>query len=271
MIYPRQVKLKLRYIIILALRIKNISENERNKLKVLSDAQTISITREAFKFVDGKDCDVEWGIDRKLTYIVLLNSIIIRVFSVLYWTINSSKLPTYYFKPKNVSKKPSIFYILPKNGPKILYESYVRKLEHSFQFILYSEGFIPEGLPGYTRNQIKISRKKIRGYVNTFKDILTAKGYVYDIILTYRKHCDLPVIKNIADAIYDNNIDIHLSKQQTNALEICAAIKAIDGNVPVVADIMEEVYRADYIICPTEDDFQGGVQLAISEKRNVAV
>jgi len=267
-LYTRQVKLKLGSVIKGAFRIKNISNGNKENIKIITDMQTIAVFKEAFLFLGFKTGNIHWKANIFLTACISLNSIIMRAIAIIRIFIVPSKMPKEYFYKHMSAKAQSIALTIPQRGSEDFLSSYVSKFNKS-NIILYSLGQLDITPNEYKRIKIKKTVRRFNGFFNIRSIGLTLESYIDDILLINKAHPDLSISLDIVSAIFLNRIDVVISKNQTNPLEIYLAKEAKRKRVFILADIMEEVYYCDTAICSSEIDITESLKLALSNNSRI--
>ncbi len=268
-LYTRQIKLKLGHVIRCALKLKKLSLESSQGFHIITDKQTSSIMKAAFLFLEFDSDKIFWKINKSLTFCVTLNAIIMRFFALIRMYFSSSKLPKEYFFKCSDPSLPTILYILTKVKPEELYQTYIQTLEPKFNILLYNPGpsdFTPKD---FSKIKFKTTISLLRGFFGHKYLFLNEDSYLADIILVFRDHADLIKSVDVVNSLYSNRIDIHISKQQTNALEAYVAQEAKKRGIFVLADVMEEVFHCDSAICPSAMDDTQSLRMALTDSKKI--
>ncbi len=97
-LYNRQVKLKIAGVLKCAYRIRNLTIDIENNIEVITDRQTVSIMEEAFRFLDYAPKNITWKTSNSLTACITINSIIMRLASLIKMLFSPSNLPKKYYQ-----------------------------------------------------------------------------------------------------------------------------------------------------------------------------
>jgi hypothetical protein len=261
-IYTRQVKLRLAEAIKTALQVHEWSLCQDKNIEIVSDAQTIAIIYETLSFLGVNNKKIKWKRQSSLTFIVTVNSVLMRLAAVIKTTISKSKLPKTYYKNQYNQHNPTVLVTLPSSNSKRFFNSYVKKINH-FNVILYSIGHL-EGPPnGYESIPIKITNKSFLGLFSIF-ECCSVESFIADVLLIYNNHVELETCINACEVIFDNErIDVLLNRQQCNIVNNYFAILARKLNISIVSDVFEEVYTCDAAILGCEANLAGVIKLAL--------
>lgn len=263
-LYPRQVKLKLEGVLRSALRIKNFVNNSEENIEIVTDRQTASIMKEAFIFLNYTPDNLIWNLNGPLSLCITINSIFMRSFALIKMYISRSKLPSEYFY-KHVSKSaPTVLITTPKNRPADFFSIYLKEFSNEFNIVLYGLGVLDTTPKNYKRIEF---RRRIRGFRGIFKiDNLfwSSDSYIADILLIFKNHADLSMSIDVANSLFRNKIDAHISRCQTNAVDTCLAIEARRNGAYILGDIEEEIYYCDSAVCSSKAEHTESISLAIA-------
>ena len=262
-LYPRQVKLKLAGVIRCVHKIQKIIENRSDKTEIITDFQTAVIFKQAFSFLNLSTDKIYWNTNFILSLCITLNSIVMRFLALVKFLFVSSKLPSEYFYKFVNKSSPTVALTMPMRKPDDFFKSYVSKFKKS-NIILYSCGKFDEVPKEYQVIKIKSRTKKvIKGFFN-FKYIgFTLESYIADILLIYKNHADLTISINIVDKMLSHKVDAVISRNQTLPLEVYLVEKSKKKNIFILADLMEEVYYCDAVVCPSKIDLHDTAKLAL--------
>ncbi len=263
-LYPRQIKLKLGYLLICALRVRVLSINSEESIEIVTDRQTASIMKAAFLFLNYTPKNITWKLSGLLTFYVTINSLIMRSAAIVKMHLSPSTLPSEYFYKFLDPNIPTVLYVLPKVRPEDLITTYVEQLDTRFNIILYSMGSLNLTPNNYERVEFKKTTSFLRGVFKTKNLFWTSDSYITDITLIYKNHADLIRSVDVVNAIFSNRIDAHISKQQTNALETYLSIEAQKRSIFILADIMEEVFYCDSAVCSSASQKTESLELALA-------
>ena len=96
-----------------------------------------------------------------------------------------------------------------------------------------------------------------------------AQSYIADTLLIFKNHANLNMSIDAVNALLENNIDIHITRLQTNVLDNYLAIKARQKGVFILGDIQEEIFYCDAAVCPSQSEFTESVKLALADHRKI--
>ena len=122
-------------------RLEGFCHGKPEKIQIITDKQTVSIMNEAVRFLDREIPNLEWKTNFILTSIISLNSLFMRVASLITMHIRKTTLPDYYYFKNTNQNLPTALLALPRRRPEDFYTTYVEELERKFNIILYSHGF----------------------------------------------------------------------------------------------------------------------------------
>ena len=269
-LYPRQVKLKLASVLRCALRLRNLLSTNKEDLEIITDKQTILIMKEAFLFLDFTPTNVKWKENYLLTICITLNSFIMRALAYIKMYVVRSNLPKEYFYKHLDNNAPTVLITLPKNRPEDFFTIYVKNLKGHFNVILYSLGSMPSTPRNYKKVKIKSSISFIKALVNLKNLFSSSKSYISDILLIFNKHADLIFSIDLVKSIYSNKINAHISRLQTNAVDTHLAVEARRKGIFILADVEEEVFYCDHLICPSESEDTESMRLSLSSEGQIS-
>ena len=269
-LYTRQMKLKLAEVLKCAYRIINTANESSQVLEIVSDKQTIEIIKQAFIFLEYKSNKIKWTSKKSLTICISLNSILMRFVAIARMIITPHTLPNVYFVKQISSDLPSILISMPRRRPDDFYKSYIDQLDGLFNIYIYSVGFLKKQLTGY--EQIKVNRSfgMIHGIFKLKYMFLTPDSYIADVLLIFKNHHNLNISLDAVNTIYENKIDAHVSRLQTNVLDNFLAIVAREKKVFVFGDVMEEIFYCDAGVCSSKSNFSESIKLALKNDSQIA-
>ena len=264
-LYPRQVKLKLEGVLRGALRIKNLLDNNQVKTEIITDRQTASIMKEAFLFLNYTPAYVTWKVNRLLTLCITNNSLFMRFFALINMCISRSKLPSEYFYKHVNSNAPTVLITTPKNRPADFFSMYVKEFNDEFNIVLYSLGVLDVTPDNYKRIEFQRTVRALRGIFD-IKNLMWSSGsYIADILLIFKNHADLNMSIDVAKSVFSNQIDAHISRCQTNAVDTYLAIEAQRKGAFILGDMEEEIFYCDSALCPSRSENTLSLRLAVAE------
>ena len=218
-LYTRQTKLKLMGVLNCIHRLEGFCHGKPEKIQIITDKQTVSIMNEAVRFLDREIPNLEWKTNFILTSIISLNSLFMRVASLITMHIRKTTLPDYYYFKNTNQNLPTALLALPRRRPEDFYSTYVEELERKFNIILYSHGFFSTPPKDYLRKTISKRKLSVRGLFS-FKTLLfNHESYIADILIIFKYHFNLNRSINVVDSLYSNKIDILIHRQQTNGID----------------------------------------------------
>jgi len=264
-LYPRQVKLKLEGVLRGALRIRNLLNNNEENTEVITDRQTASIMKEAFLFLNYTPANVTWKVNGLLTLCITINSFFMRFFALVNMCISRSKLPSEYFYKHVNSNAPTVLITTPKNRPADFFSMYVKEFNDEFNIVLYSLGALDITPDNYKRIEFQRTMGVLRGIFN-IKNLMWSSGsYIADILLIFKNHADLSMSNDVANSVFSNQVDAHISRCQTNAVDTYLAIEAQRKGVFILGDMEEEIFYCDSAICPSRSENTKSLGLALAK------
>jgi hypothetical protein len=264
-LYPRQVKLKLDGVLRGALRIRNLSNKSVDNLEVITDRQTALIMKEAFSFLNYQPKNIIWKVNRLLTLCITINSFIMRFFAILNMYISPSKLPSEYFYKHVNANAPTVLITTPKNRPADFFSMYVKEFNNQFNIVLYSLGVLDVTPINFKRIEFKKKKRVLRGIFNVRNLMWTYESYITDILLIYKNHTDLSMGIDVVKSVFNNKIDAHISRLQTNPVDTYLAIEARKRGIFILGDIEEEIFYCDSAVCPSRSENTESVRLAVAK------
>jgi len=269
-LYTRQMKLKLAEVLKCTYRIIRIANESSQALEIVSDKQTIEIIKQAFIFLEYKSNKIKWVSKKSLTLFTSLNSILMRLAAIARMVITPHTLPNVYFVKHISSDLPSILISMPRRRPDDFYNSYINQLDGEFNIYIYSVGFIKKMPAGYKQIKIKRSFAIIHGLFKLKYMFLTPDSYIADVLLIFKNHNNLNISLDAVNTMYENKIDAHISRLQTNVLDNFLAIVARKKRVFVFGDVMEEIFYCDGGVCSSKSNFSESIKLAFKNDSQIA-
>ena len=264
-LYPRQVKLKLDGVLRGALRIRNLLDESADNIEVITDRQTASIMKEAFLFLNYKPTNIIWKINEMLTVCITINSFFMRFFALLKIYISPSKLPREYFY-KHVDKSaPTVLITTPKNRPADFFSTYVKEFNNKFNIILYSMGVLEVTPINYKRIKFKKTKSVLRGIFNVKNLMWTFESYIADVLLIFKNHSDLKMSIDVVNSVFNNKIDAHISRLQTNPVDTYLAVEARKRGIFVLGDVEEEIFYCDSAVILSRSEHTESLSLAVAK------
>ena len=268
-LYTRQTKLKLMGVLNCIHRLEGFCHGKPEKIQIITDKQTVSIMNEAVRFLDREIPNLEWKTNFILTSIISLNSLFMRVASLITMHIRKTTLPDYYYFKNTNQNLPTALLALPRRRPEDFYTTYVEELERKFNIILYSHGFFSTPPKDYLRKTISKRKLSVRGLFS-FKTLLfNHESYIADILIIFKYHFNLNRSINVVDSLYSNKIDILINRQQTNVIDNYLAIKAKNLGIFILGDLFEEIFFCDALVCSSESQNTESVKLAFPSNAKV--
>lgn len=269
-LYPRQVKLKLAGVLRCAFRIRNVSNDSEENIEIITDRQTASIMKEAFLFLNYAPTNITWKIHGLLTSCITINSFIMRSAALVKMYISPSNLPNEYFYKHVDSNASTVLITMPKNRPADFFSMYVEEFSSQFNIVLYSLGFLDITPNNYKRIEFKRTTGILQGIFNIKNLFWSSDSYIADILLIFKKHADLSMSIDVVNSIFPNQIDAHISRLQTNAVDTYLAIEARRRGIFILGDIEEEIFYCDSAVCPSMSENTESVKLALANGGKVA-
>ncbi len=268
-LYTRQMKLKLAEVLKCAHRLINITDESSQDLVIFSDKQTTEIIKLAFLFLEYKSNKIKWTSKKSLTICISLNSILMRFAAIFRMIITHSTLPDKYFVKHMSSDLPSVLISMPRRRPDDFYKSYIDQLEGKFNIYIYSVGFLQKLPAGYKQKKIKRSFGMIHGLFKPKYMFLTPDSFIADVLLIFKNHHNLNISLDAVNTIYENKIDAHISRLQTNVLDNFLAIVAREKKIFVYGDVMEEIFFCDAGVCSSKSNFSESIKLALKNDSQI--
>ena len=268
-LYTRQVKLKLAGVIRGAIRVNNLALDNKDKLTVITDIQSISIMQEAFLFLNLSQENIVWKKSLLLTACISINSLFMRAVALFRMIFASANLPNeYYYKLLN-RNLPTLLLTSPRKRPKDFFSSYIKNLESEFNIIVYCMGFLSYDPDGYKRKSIKRKFGLIRGLFRKEYFLFTVSSYLADVLLIFKNHSNLNLSIDVVKSLYSNEIDIHISRLQTNVIDNYLAIEAKKRGIFVLGDLQEEIFYCDAAVCSSRSENTQALKLALRNKEKI--
>ena len=268
-LYTRQVKLKLAGLLKCAYRIQKLSIDGSETLEIITDRQTASIMNKTFSFLQYDTVNIIWKTNRLLTFLVTVNSFLMRVAAILKMITVQSELPKDYFHKENDTNLPTVLITMPKRRPEDFFLTYVKKLEKQFNIVLYSTGFLETTPKDYKRIKIKQKPGFLRGLFDVKNICFNADSYIADVLLIFKKHYNLSLSIDVVNSIFSNKIDAHVSRLQTNVVDNYLAIEAKRRGIFILGDLMEEIFYCDSAICSSESENTEPFRLSLADDSDV--
>lgn len=270
-LYTRQTKLKLIGVLNCIHRVEGFCIGKTEKIQIITDRQTASIMNEALTFLNKEIPNIEWKTNFILTFVISLNSLLMRFASIVIMNIKKSNLPEYYYKKNTNQNLPTALIALPRRRPEDFYSTYVEELESRFNIILYSHGFFKTPPRGYIRETINNKRQSLRGLFNIKILLFNYESYIADILLIFKYHFNLNRSINVVDSLYTNKVDILINRQQTNVIDNYLAIKAQTLGIFILGDLFEEIFFCDALVCSSESQKTESVKLALPANADIHI
>ena len=263
-LYQRQVKLKLSEVLKCAFRINNLSYKSDKNLEILTDRQTASIMKSAFLFLKKSPSNIVWNESSTLSACITFNSLLMRIAALLKMLITPSTLPNKYFTKKTDKNLPTVLLALPRRRPEDFLATYVEDLEENFNIILYAHGDFKNPPEKYQSVGINRNRSFLKGVFNFKSLYFNTDSYLTDILMIFKHHFNLGISVDVVEALYSNEIDVLINRQQTNVIDNYLAIEARNRGVFILGDIFEEIFFCDSAICSSESQNNDSVKLALN-------
>jgi hypothetical protein len=268
-LYTRQVKLKLAGVIRGAIRVSNFVSDNKDKITIVTDIQSASIMREAFLFLNLSQENIIWKKSLTLTICISINSLLMRAISLFRMIFASTALPNeYYYKLLNPSS-PTLLLTSPRKRPKDFFSSYIKNFEDRFNIIVYCMGFLSYDPSGYQRISIKRKFGLIRGLFRKEYFLFTVSSYIADILIIFKNLANLSHSIDVVKTLYSNEIDVHISRLQTNVIDNYLAIEAKKRGIFILGDLQEEIFYCDAAVCSSRSENTKALELALRDKENI--
>lgn len=268
-LYTRQLKLKLAGVLRCTYRVYNFSKENNQNIEIVSDTQTIAMIKLSLEFLNLSSSKIIWKSNTLLTTCITLNSFIMRSIALIRMLITPSSLPREYFYKFKDPNRPTVLVTMPKRRPEDFFKSYVSNFEKDFNVIFYSIGFLQEPPLGY--KQVKVKRKLgiIQGIFRIKSLCFSAESYIADILMIFKNHSNLNLSIDAVNSVYANKIDVHISRLQTNVVDLYLANEARRRGIFVLGDIMEEIFYCNSVICATKSDVTPSLNLSLSQRGKI--
>ncbi len=268
-LYNRQVKLKIAGVLKCAYRIRNLTIDIENNIEVITDRQTVSIMEEAFRFLDYAPKNITWKTSNSLTACITINSIIMRLASLIKMLFSPSNLPKKYYHKHVDANVPTVLITMPRRKPEDFFSTYVDELADQFNIVLYSHGHLKIAPKGFKSLRVKRTAGIIHGILN-FKNLCcSSESYIYDIVLIFFNHANLSTSIDVVNTIFTNKIDVLINRQQTNVLDNYLTIKAKKRGTFILGDVFEEIFYCDSAICSSKSQHTESLKFALADEDKV--
>ncbi len=268
-LYTRQVKLKIASVLMCAYRIKNLTIDIEKNIEVITDRQTVSIMEEAFRFIDFEPKNISWKTNSLLTACISINSMIMRLASLIKMLFSPCHLPKKYYHKHVDANLPTVVISMPRRNPEDFFSTYVDELEDQFNIVLYSLGPLKKTPKGFQSKRVKRTAGFIHGTLN-FKNLFLSSGsYISDILLIFFNHTNLSTSIDVVNTIFTNKIDLLINRLQTNVLDNYLTIKAKKRDIFILGDVMEEIFYCDSAICSSKSQHTESLKLALADEDKV--
>ena len=268
-LYTRQVKLKIASVLICAYRIRNFAIDIEKNIEVITDKQTVSILEEAFRFIDYEPKNISWKTSILLTACISINSMIMRLASLIKMLFSQCHLPKKYYHKYVDDNVPTVAISMPRRNPEDFFSTYVDELGDQFNIVLYSLGSLKKTPKGFKSMKVKRTVGVIHGILNLKNLCLSSSSYIADILLIFFNHTNLSTSIDVVDAMFTNKIDILINRLQTNVLDNYLAIKAKKRGTFILGDVMEEIFYCDSAICSSKSQHTESLKLALADEDKV--
>ena len=269
-LYQRQVKLKLSEILKCAFRIYNLSCKSDKTLEILTDRQTASIMKSAFLFLKKSPSNIIWNESITLTACTSFNALLMRIAALLKMLITPSTLPNKYFIRETDKNLPTVLLALPRRRPEDFLATYVEDLEKNFNIILYAHGDFKNPPEKYQSVEINRNRSFLKGVFNLKSLCFNTDSYLTDILVIFKYHFNLGISIDVVEALYSNEVDVLINRQQTNVIDNYLAIEARNRGIFILGDIFEEIFFCDSAICSSESQNNDSVKLALNNSAKIS-
>lgn len=269
-LYPRQLKLKLEGVLRGALRLQRISDREADGLTVIADRQSIEIFLLAFKFLNISAKTLEFKENRLLTFLISFNSICMRSLIACYTLFSSSRFPFEYFYKHVSESAPTVLITTPKNRPGDFFDLYIKSFNKNFNIVLYCCGHLPVTPSGFERIDFSRSVRTLRGFFDGQTLLYSWESYITDILLIFKGHKDLLMSFDAVEALYSRKIDVHITRLQTNPVDLHIAIEARKRGCLLIGDMEEEIFDCDLALCPSELENTESLRMAVGRDNRVS-
>lgn len=269
-LYQRQVKLKLSEVLKCAFRINNLSYKSDKTLEILTDRQTASIMKSAFLFLKKSPSNIIWNESSTLTACITFNALLMRIAALLKMLITPSTLPNKYFIKETDKNLPTVLLALPRRRPEDFLATYVEDLEENFNIIFYAHGDFKNPPEKYQSVDINRNRSFLKGVFNLKSLYFNTDSYLTDILIIFKHHFNLGISVDVVEALYSNEVDVLINRQQTNVIDNYLAIEARNRGIFILGDIFEEIFFCDSAICSSESQNNDSVKLALTNSAKIS-
>lgn len=269
-LYQRQVKLKLSEVLKCAFRINNLSYKSDKTLEILTDRQTASIMKSAFLFLKKSPSNIIWNESSTLTACITFNALLMRIAALLKMLLTPSTLPNKYFIKETDKNLPTVLLALPRRRPEDFLATYVEDLEENFNIIFYAHGDFKNPPEKYQSVEINRNRSFLKGVFNLKSLYFNTDSYLTDILIIFKHHFNLGISVDVVEALYSNEVDVLINRQQTNVIDNYLAIEARNRGIFILGDIFEEIFFCDSAICSSESQNNDSVKLALTNSAKIS-
>ena len=159
---------------------------------------------------------------------------------------------------------------MPKKRPKDFFPMYVERFISRFNIVLYSLVFSKLLPKNFKRIKFEKTTRFLQGFFNIKNLCWSSDSYIADTILIFKKHSNLIMSVDVVNSIFTNQIDAHISRLQTNALDTYAPLKREKRGVFILGDIEEEIFYCDSAVVPSRSENTESVKLALANGGKVA-
>ena len=90
------------------------------------------------------------------------------------------------------------------------------------------------------------------------------------MLLIFKNHADLRMSVDVVNSIFSNQIDAHISRLQTNAVDTHLAIEARKRGIFILGDLEEEIFYCDSAVCPSKAENTEALRLALAKGGKVS-
>lgn len=269
-LYQRQVKLKLSEVLKCAFRINNLSYKSDKTVEIFTDRQTASIMKSAFLFLKKSPSNIIWNESSTLTACITFNALLMRIAALLKMLITPSTLPNKYFIKETDKNLPTVLLALPRRRPEDFLATYVEDLEENFNIIFYAHGDFKNPPEKYQSVEINRNRSFLKGVFNLKSLYFNTDSYLTDILIIFKHHFNLGISVDVVEALYSNEVDVLINRQQTNVIDNYLAIEARNRGIFILGDIFEEIFFCDSAICSSESQNNDSVKLALTNSAKIS-
>lgn len=269
-LYQRQVKLKLSEVLKCAFRINNLSYKSDKTVEIFTDRQTASIMKSAFLFLKKSPSNIIWNESSTLTACITFNALLMRIAALLKMLLTPSTLPNKYFIKETDKNLPTVLLALPRRRPEDFLATYVEDLEENFNIIFYAHGDFKNPPEKYQSVEINRNRSFLKGVFNLKSLYFNTDSYLTDILIIFKHHFNLGISVDVVEALYSNEVDVLINRQQTNVIDNYLAIEARNRGIFILGDIFEEIFFCDSAICSSESQNNDSVKLALTNSAKIS-